>query len=108
MPLYAVIVFVVEDCQARLVIEFLQSLHCQTAVVLHIQLASPEPCEVVWLRFAEFSTPAPEGEAAGDVGGGGPLVTISPEPAIVSYPRLMHEVSELLWKTADKQGAQYS
>ena len=37
MPLYAVIVFIVEHRQAGLVIELLQTLHSQAAPVLHIQ-----------------------------------------------------------------------
>ena len=36
MPLYAVIVFIVEHRQAGLVIELLQTLHSQAAPVLHI------------------------------------------------------------------------
>ena len=36
VPLDAVVVLVVEDGQAGLVIELLQTLHCQSAVVLHI------------------------------------------------------------------------
>ena len=36
VPLYPVVVFVVEDRQTGLVIELLEPLHCQPAVVLHI------------------------------------------------------------------------
>ena len=46
------------------------------------KFACLQPRVVVWLRLPLLAAPAPEGEAAGDVGGGDPLVPVSPEPAV--------------------------
>ena len=46
------------------------------------QLASLQSGVVIRLGFPLFSTPAPEGETTGDVGGRDPLVPVSPEPAV--------------------------
>ena len=37
---------------------------------------------IVWLPLTGLSCPAPEGELAGDGGGGNPLVPVSPEPTV--------------------------
>ena len=38
--------------------------------------------KVVWLPLTRLPGAAPEGELAGDGGGGDPLVAVSPEPAV--------------------------
>ena len=59
----------------------LTSQGCQNSKPL-TKFARLEASVVVRLRFPLLAAPAPEGEAAGDVGGRDPLVAVSPEPAV--------------------------
>ena len=56
-------------------------IKCQNPKPL-TKFARLEASVVVRLRFPLLAAPAPEGEAAGDVGGRDPLVAVSPEPAV--------------------------
>jgi len=84
MPDHAVVVFVIEDNQAGLVVELLQSLDGDADVVLCIDWTLLDSLVVIGLRLAFLSSPAPERLArGGSVSGGDPVVVGSgPEPAI--------------------------
>ena len=86
MPLYSIIIFVVEHCQASLIVKLLQSLYSQSTLVLHIlQLSSFEACKVVWLPLSRISFCTPESSSTGDVCWRNLFVTVGPKPAVDVY-----------------------
>ena len=58
------------------------------------------PLVVVWLSLASLPCAAPEGELAGGVGGGDPLVPVSPEPAVNIYRLELSRVATFVEKIA--------
>ena len=67
-----------------------EGLSLRQKITQKTQIAHPDvlqtslllPLEVVRLSLASLPRAAPEGELAGGVGGGDPLVPVSPEPAV--------------------------
>ena len=84
VPADAVVIFVVEDSQARLVMELLQSLDGDADVVLGVDGPVLDALEVVGLPLALLAGVAPEGlPGGGPVGGRDPGVARPrPEPAV--------------------------
>jgi len=86
VPLYTVIVLVIEYSQASLIIILLETLHCHPTRVLHIlQLPFLLTRVVVRLALLSFSFSAPEGVFGGNVSRWNWLISVCPKPSIHIY-----------------------
>ena len=84
MPGNAIIIFIVEDSEARLVVELLETLDGDADVVLSVDGPVLDALEVVRLPLALLAGVAPVGlPGGGAVGGGDPGVARArPEPPV--------------------------